>query len=327
RDLAERQAPVAEMTKAAALWRVSHDGLLKGSAELGLYGRNSPTVIALFAKIEPSFLAMLDAATILGKRALEPGIAGPELGFLTSPLLRRENEFLTGMNEITFQYDRETRDRLSFIRFLEYALLGITCLALALEALFIFLPAERQINRYFRDMKRAVMILKEQATYDEMTGIFNKHTGLMLLSREMDKARRLRSALSLCFIDLDGLKVVNDGFGHEEGDLLIKGFASMLREAIRDEDAAFRFGGDEFVLVLTCDVGRAESIIERIRRMVDSANASSAKPWTLGFSHGIAAFETEGRMSPEDFIKKADVVMYREKEAHKARGLSPRRAD
>jgi len=325
RDAIERAAPIAELRDAAALWKLSHDSLLGGSRDLQVHGRNSRRVLELFARIEPDYLAILDAAATLGSRASKQGVLGTELGFLAAPVMRHEKTFLQGMDEITFQYDRETRDRLDFIRFLEYALLAVTCLTLTLEALFIFLPAERQINRYFRDMRRAVVILKERATYDEMTGLYNKHTGLLILDRELEKARRLRSPLSLCFIDLDGLKAVNDAYGHEEGDDYISRFAKILREAIRAEDAAFRFGGDEFILILGCDAEKAGLVVARIRKGVDALNRSGIKPWSWGFSRGIASYDPARRTSPEEFITMADEAMYADKEAHRDAGLSPRR--
>jgi diguanylate cyclase (GGDEF)-like protein len=141
----------------------------------------------------------------------------------------------------------------------------------------------------------------------------------------MEKARRYKTPLTLCFLDLDGLKSVNDNLGHEAGDELIKSFASAVRGAIRSEDAAFRFGGDEFVLIFSCDPERAKTVVSRITKATEKFNAEKGREWRLGFSHGLAVFDAGARLSAEEFIGKADEEMYAEKAEHRLAGKSPLR--
>lgn len=319
---AGRAALAGELEAAASLWRRSHDGLLGGDPGLGLYGTNSAAVLALFRGIEPAYLEMLDAAAALSRRARDPAAAAAEMRALAGPILDREAAFLAGMDAITFRYADETRQRIDSIRLLEYLLLAVTCLTLTLEAMFIFRPAELQIGRYFREMRRAVSILREQATLDGMTGIYNKSTGLLILEREMQKSKRTGNPLSLCFVDLDGLKAVNDRHGHEEGDWLICRFARLVRDAIRAEDAAFRYGGDEFVLILTCDRERASAVVARIRKGTDALNVSGERQYRIDFSHGIAVHDPASGTSAEEFIISADGLMYAEKKEHHGRGVA-----
>jgi diguanylate cyclase (GGDEF)-like protein len=307
-----------ELGDAALLWRRQHDGLLQGSEELGLHGRNSKAILAMFSGIEPRYELMLDAAAALHAATIDASTPPSVLRTLAEPILTNEAAFLQGMNAITNQYDSETRSRMDFIRALEYALLAVIILILALEAMFIFRPAERQIGRYFREMKRAMEILRERATFDDLTGLFNKNTGLVILGREMEKARRVGSPLSLCFIDLDGLKSVNDSWGHEEGDFLISCFATIIRDAVRAEDAAFRFGGDEFILVLCCSEERAMTVVARVRKGVEELNATNRKPWRFAFSQGIAVYDPASGLTAAELISRADERMYCEKKFHHA---------
>ena len=319
---ATARIPLATALRTTAqLWEKSHDGLLKGNAELELHGRNSAATLAIFDQIEKPYRAILASAfelarladtEAMGRTPLEPEIRG-----LVSTIENNEGAFLTGMNAITFQYDKETHDRVSFISLLEYILLGVTCLTLTLEAAFIFMPAERQIHRYFREMKKVMNLLEVKASYDSMTGIFNKSTGLALLSQEIERSRRSHEPLSLCFLDLDGLKAVNDTWGHEEGDHLICRFAAILRESIRAGDTAFRYGGDEFVLCLVCGERKAEEVLSRLRAGVEAENRKDRKPYRLDFSVGCITLTPDSVLSTEEFLQMADNRMYEEKQRKK----------
>ena len=317
-----RAVLAADIQAATELWAKSHDGLLKGSAELGLYGRNSAATLAIYDQIETPYRAILESARELARKTLS-GAKGeapgePEVRGLVSTIERNEASFLSGMNAITFQYDKETKDRVGFISLLEYILLGVTCLTLSLEAGLIFLPAERQIHRYFREMKKVMSLLEVKASYDSMAGIFNKSTGLALLSQEMERSRRSHEPLSLCFIDLDGLKTVNDQWGHEEGDFLISRFAAVLKDSIRAGDTAFRFGGDEFVLCLACGERKAEEVLARLRAGVEAENKKERKPYRLDFSSGCVTLTPDGALSMDEFLHMADTSMYEEKQRKKA---------
>ncbi len=155
RDLQARKPLAVELGIAAELWRSSHDGLLHGDRELGTKGRNSPEILGLFATLEPSYQAILDAAAALARESFSPGSTPAALLALAAPILDKEAAFLVGMNAITFQYDSETRARVLFTRILEAILLAVMFLALALEALLIFRPGERELGRLFHDVTTA----------------------------------------------------------------------------------------------------------------------------------------------------------------------------
>ncbi|HUX42125.1 MAG TPA: type IV pili methyl-accepting chemotaxis transducer N-terminal domain-containing protein [Rectinemataceae bacterium] len=147
---------IAELDEAVALWSASHDALLFGSPEMGTKGRNSPTILRLFRAIEPSYHTIIDAAHRLRDRAADSRATGPELGALIEPIVANEDGFLEGMDAITFQYDKETGERVAFTRLLEATLLVVMFGVLALELFFIFIPGEKRIIGYFNDLDKAL---------------------------------------------------------------------------------------------------------------------------------------------------------------------------
>jgi diguanylate cyclase (GGDEF)-like protein len=92
--------------------------------------------------------------------------------------------------------------------------------------------------------------LREQAAFDDLTGVLRRAAGIAATEREIARARRNKSPLTVAFIDLDGLKAANDLKGHAAGDQLLRGLASGLRAGLRGQDLVLRYGGDEFVCVL-----------------------------------------------------------------------------
>jgi len=97
---------------------------------------------------------------------------------------------------------------------------------------------------------KALFKLREQAAFDDLTGALRRGAGISAIDREVARARRHKSPLSLAFVDIDGLKAVNDRRGHAAGDRLIRGLAEALKQGLRDQDLLVRYGGDEFVCVL-----------------------------------------------------------------------------
>ncbi|MDE2292385.1 MAG: GGDEF domain-containing protein, partial [Elusimicrobia bacterium] len=157
--------------------------------------------------------------------------------------------------------------------------------------------------------------LRELSITDELTGLFNQRHFGERLAAEAVRARRMRQDLSLILIDLDRFKEANDRFGHLHGDSILRATASLLRAAIRkDVDMAFRYGGDEFMLLLP-GVGReaAGRIADRLRSAVP--HQPYARLVTL--SVGMATLRPRERA--ESLLKRADRRMYADKKARKAR--------
>jgi len=97
---------------------------------------------------------------------------------------------------------------------------------------------------------KALFNLREKSAFDELTGVLRRAAGISVAEREIARARRHNSPLTVGFVDLDGLKEANDRHGHVAGDALLRGLTHALKEGLRGEDAILRYGGDEFVCVL-----------------------------------------------------------------------------
>src|SRR5437868_8778141 len=97
---------------------------------------------------------------------------------------------------------------------------------------------------------RALFDLREKSAFDELTGVLRRAAGVSAAEREIARARRHNTALSVAFMDLDGLKAANDAEGHSAGDALLRGLAGALKDGLRGEDVLFRWSGDEFAWVL-----------------------------------------------------------------------------
>ncbi|MBT3274660.1 MAG: diguanylate cyclase [Spirochaetales bacterium] len=147
--------------------------------------------------------------------------------------------------------------------------------------------------------------LEEQASTDVLTGLLNRRAGLEILDSLMQKAESRRTPLTVCFIDMDKLKAINDRFGHTEGDRAIRALADEFRVYVRKSDFVARLGGDEFLLIFPdCSLERARKIIGRM----------SESDFKYGFSSGFAEYEPEKMGEAADLVKAADTEMYMEKQ-------------
>ena len=150
--------------------------------------------------------------------------------------------------------------------------------------------------------------LKQLTVTDDLTGLHNQRDLFDHLPREMERAKRSGSACSLCLFDLDRFKEYNDRHGHLAGDRLLRTVGAVVSRTIRARtDRAFRYGGDEFVLILP-HTRRAEAqvLVDRLRRALSRALGGA-----VGFSAGIAEYSPG--MESSDFIEAADRLMYRAK--------------
>ena len=115
------------------------------------------------------------------------------------------------------------------------------------------------------------------------------------------------------YADLDGLKQINDSYGHHEGDRVLATAAQLLKETFRSSDILARLGGDEFVALAAVEEDEgAESLTDRLQEQFDAHNALSSRPYSLSVSVGVANFEDD-RYTIEELMAQADRAMYEEK--------------
>jgi diguanylate cyclase (GGDEF)-like protein len=146
--------------------------------------------------------------------------------------------------------------------------------------------------------------LASEATFDDLTGALRRGPGLAALSREIDRARRVGSeGIVVGFLDVDGLKQVNDAEGHAAGDEVLRAVVRAIRERIRSYDLVFRYGGDEFICVLVGVTGdQADRTFADIGQRVVMETGGHA------VSLGLAAVEAGD--TAETVIARADAALY-----------------
>jgi diguanylate cyclase (GGDEF)-like protein/putative nucleotidyltransferase with HDIG domain len=167
---------------------------------------------------------------------------------------------------------------------------------------------------------------QEDSLTDPLTGLPNTRFLFMHLSRELARAERLKSEVSLLVMDLDHFKEINDHHGHHVGDRALCEVARVLRAAIRPYDICVRYAGDEFIVVLSgCSADEADSKRLELQRAIDEVyfEARPGKKLHLGISVGSAVFPQDGE-SYETLLATADSRMYQDKTGRKRRAAAAR---
>jgi two-component system, cell cycle response regulator len=161
---------------------------------------------------------------------------------------------------------------------------------------------------------RMLARLEEMATLDGLTGLYNKRAVTEIGGQKLKSAKRFQKPLSLLVCDIDHFKKVNDTYGHDVGDVVIKGFADVLKRVKRDTDAVGRFGGEEFVIVCEeTDEGGAQLLAERIRTELAAVKFhSELGTLQVTCSIGVAPFPVAGA-SWEQLFKATDEALYASK--------------
>ena len=154
--------------------------------------------------------------------------------------------------------------------------------------------------------------LYRMATLDRMTGLFVHHYFQERLIEEIKRSERTGTPLTLLMADLDHFKKVNDTYGHQQGDIILKGTASIIHQNIRSFDIPSRYGGEEFAIILTeTDIATAETIAERLRKKIEEATYKfNDSEINVTISIGLAQFDHEIDKNGMDLIRRADKSLY-----------------
>ena len=176
----------------------------------------------------------------------------------------------------------------------------------------------RELQDEVTERRRAEEMLRHVASHDGLTNLPNRSLLMDRLDKAIKRAHRDGNKCAVMFLDLDGFKPINDTLGHDMGDLLLRETANRLTLSIRETDTAARFGGDEFVLVLT-DLDKNDDALPVAKKMLETLrkpiylNGNAAR---IGASIGIAVYPDHG-LNAEDLLKQADIAMYAVKESGK----------
>ena len=162
--------------------------------------------------------------------------------------------------------------------------------------------------------KRTEEELRKFATTDVLTGVLNRGHALLLFGKQLQVSRRNKQKLSICYVDVDRLKDINDTYGHQEGDEALKLISKFLEETPREADIVCRLGGDEFLMILSqCSIDQAKSVWERIANKLTAFNAKMIKPYIISLSCGFAEYNPDAEKSVDKLIAIADQEMYKDK--------------
>lgn len=165
--------------------------------------------------------------------------------------------------------------------------------------------AEAHAANLERDVAERTEQLREQSLRDPLTKLYNQRAFHDALRREIAVAERYGKSLALLYMDLNGFKQVNDGDGHQVGDALLVAVADIIRSTIRRSDMGFRYGGDEFCMLLPDAAGSGMALAQRL---CDGFDAGITRG--VSFAIGIAQTDGQGFFDPDALVRAADRAMY-----------------
>ncbi|MEH2063854.1 MAG: sensor domain-containing diguanylate cyclase [Nostoc sp.] len=154
---------------------------------------------------------------------------------------------------------------------------------------------------------------KQASLTDELTGLHNRRGFFLMAEQQLKIAHRMKTLSWVIFIDLDGLKQINDTLGHDMGDALIVDAARLLKQSFRNSDIVARLGGDEFIVFVSSYFKDADSIQGHLQANITNFNQQQNRSYELSMSMGIERCSPESNMSLEQLIARSDELMY----AHK----------
>jgi len=230
---------------------------------------------------------------------------GKEIDNMPHPVCCGETWYIVGMlprNESNpFLYTEDW----SFL--LSYVVHQPAFVILVLLALLLSFIGSQTLQRYQQ--------IHYRADFDDLTKAYSREGGMAKLHYLARAAEGMDMIFSLCFVDVNGLKTVNDNLGHAAGDEMIISAVNTVHDKIRQHDYIIRIGGDEFLIVFPfSDVFQAEKVWQRITAALDKINCEEGRPYYISLSHGIVDNKMVKHINVDEMIKLADEKMYREKQ-------------
>jgi diguanylate cyclase (GGDEF)-like protein len=221
---------------------------------------------------------------------------------------------LVGIFELYYNVSRERKD-LSRLVYRSYG----TLFVMALGLLALVLASSLQAHRSMQERARAEERLRQLSLTDDLTGVYNRRGFLALAEQQTRVANRDRKPMMVISVDLDGLKGINDTFGHKAGDAAIAETSQILRESFRNADLVARMGGDEFSILLTGGEAEfdTEKLDRRLQEIVEKHNRTNDRQYGVSLSAGFARLDAAGTDTFEEWLHLADTMMYEQKRKKK----------
>ena len=162
--------------------------------------------------------------------------------------------------------------------------------------------------------------LRNLSLRDELTGLHNRRGFRALVEQELRHSSRDHTSYLLLFADVDGLKLINDSFGHAEGDRALVETAAVLRQSFRDSDILARLGGDEFTaFAMGVSDHSGAPMLPRLRDSLDELNRLPGRRFPLSLSLGVAQYDSDSFVSVDQLLAAADQALYRQKRRNHAK--------
>jgi diguanylate cyclase (GGDEF)-like protein len=202
-------------------------------------------------------------------------------------------------------------------------LLGLGVLVVGLAVALVVAGVVLVLRRDVTGRRAAEAALRELATVDPLTGLLNRRGVLERGAELVALAERFDRRVSLFFADLDGLKGINDAFGHAAGDEALAGAARALRATFRSSDVVARWSGDEFVALTAVErEADGEEILARLAAATREVNAGAGLPFAISLSVGAISASGTGESIP-DLVGRADRAMYEQKSRRRNASVLP----
>ncbi len=164
------------------------------------------------------------------------------------------------------------------------------------------------------ELEMAQDSLRNLSLTDDLTGLYNRRGFFTLAEQHLSSARRAKRQASLIYIDMDGLKNLNDTHGHEVGSMALREVAEILRETFRTSDLIARIGGDEFVIFETyIGANDGGTGVQRLQHNLSQHNAEQVRDYKISLSIGVAPVSFDTSMTLEELLKNGDRMMYEQK--------------
>jgi len=172
---------------------------------------------------------------------------------------------------------------------------------------------------YAIERQRVQVELFNLSLSDDLTGLYNRRGFLTLTQHQIKLAHRMGKTFLIAFIDLDGMKQINDTFGHQEGNHALVETANILRDSFRQCDILARIGGDEFaVFVADAIQDNTSTVKQRMQQKLNSCNTDPSRRYQLSFSVGIVAANSSQNCHIEEILVQADAAMYEQKQGKRS---------
>ncbi len=222
-------------------------------------------------------------------------------------LFMAKEQILNSFNITVKLYEVESNQKIHELRTTQQLLLINIILTILIECLFFITPLSIKSNRYSKS-------LYEEANHDYLTNLLNRRSFAVLAKQFVAISKRYHSDLSVISFDIDLFKSINDKYGHDLGDKVIQNVAGTIQENCRDSDSVFRFGGEEFLILLPkTSMSEAIKLAEKIRSTITNSPTLADKLIIeVTASAGVSQWDSEEK-NIESALKRADDALYQAK--------------